>query len=488
MFSFIPFNTIDLNEEKPSSTSGSLGSSDEAGSNNGGNDGNSGNSGNNGNNNNKNLTPILDAEELLNAPIIQDLIQDIKHISNTPEKAFEKLYMPVINNYAEFVQSLPNFRHAQFKVTKGQLVLGLIRALYALDKLDDYPLPLDTSNIDPNDSQHIIERFAAKWHYAVFTVGLLAGSGFIVKNPIVKLCNEKGDHLEKWDALRNSMLHFHKDATHYTYKEITDESKALGRKLTVVVANKLIPVHSYNWLLSEPDIFIEWTAMLEHEDSGSGTLFGIIKKASRDLQNDFLGSHLPTQSLELNLPMQTRIKSKQEYSENSFWKGVEFSLRKRKESHLERSSKNTRSFIAWLKSELKARNLSYNKKDSLVHIAKDGVFLLHPNVFIKFKNAYKANTAEAITLFKDFNYMGFTKLSGNDYVFEKYFGYLEDPKIRRGVILQKDDLIFDKTPEPHPDASLEPASPNYQSIYPKYTHNDPKPSFSPFNPKNKKDY
>jgi len=413
------------------------------------------------------LTPILEAEELLKDPIFQDIIKDIKQLSNAPEQAFNKLYLPVIKNYTEFVQSLPNLRHIQFDVQKGQLALGLIRALYALEKMDDYPMPLEIDHMSEDDPQNKIEKFSAKWHYAVFTAGLLAGVGFVTQNPIVDLCNEKGDKLEKWDALKGSMLTAHNDATHYIYNESSkEENKLLGRKLTVLVANKLIPTGCYNWLLSDTGIFLEWAAMLEHEESGSGTLFSIIKKASREIQQDFLGSHLPTQMLELNVPMQMRQK-KQEYSEHSFWKGVEFSLRKRKESHLSRCAENAKKFISWLKSELKSKKISYNKKDSLVHISKEGVFLLHPNIFIKYnKSAYQLHTPQSIVLFKEFNYMNYTKLSGDDHVFEKYFGYLNDPKMRRGVILERDDLIFDKKPEVHPEASNEPAVTNYKRIYP----------------------
>tara|TARA_R110000868_G_C10969234_1_gene769502 strand:+ start:11452 stop:12894 length:1443 start_codon:yes stop_codon:yes gene_type:complete len=477
LYSFIPYN---IDSDKPSSNIKSSIDNKNNNQNNNKNDGND-----NGSKKNNKLTPILDAEELLQDPILQEILKDIKQLSNTPEKAFDKLYLPVINNYVEFVQSLPNLRHPQFKVSKGQLVLGLIRSLYALEKLDDYPIPLNLDNINDNDPNHTIEKFAAKWHYAVFTAGLLCGVGFIVKNPTVQLCNEKSDILEQWDALVNSMLHTNENATHYFYEEQKDENKLLGRKLTLLIANKLIPAHNYNWLLSEPDIFVEWSAMLEHEEAGSGTLYSIIKKASRELQQDFLGSSLPTQLLELNLPMQIHLQKKQEYSENSFWKGVEYSLRKHRDNHLERSSKNAKLFITWLKSELKSKNVSYNKKDSLVHISKDGVFLLHPNIFLKFKSAYKANTADAITLFKDFNYMGFSKLSGQDYVFEKYFGYLNNPQIKRGVILKKDDLIFDKVPEPHPDDSNDPAITNHNRIYPKLKDEEVKPSF---NPKNKKDH
>lgn len=425
------------------------------------------------------LLPILEPDELLEDQIFQDIISDIKQLSNTPLKAFEKLYLPVIKNYAEFVQSLPNLRHTQFGVKKGQLALGLIRGLYALEKMDDYPMPLELDSLSEDDPKSIIEKFSAKWHYAVFTAGLLSGVGFLTQNPQVELCDENGNKIEKWDALKSSMLKAHDDATHYTYTENTkDENKLLGRKLTVLLANKLIPTDCYNWILSDTGIFLEWSAMLEHDESGSGTLFSIIKKASREIQQDFLGSQLPMQVLDLNVPMQMRHK-KQEYSEHSFWKGVEFSLKKRKDNHLERCAENAKKFINWLKSELKSKKISYNKKDSLVHISKEGVFLLHPNIFIRYnKSAYNLHTPQSIVLFKEFNYMNYTKLSGDDYVFEKYFGYLNDPKLRRGIILERDDLIFDKKPEIHPEASNEPAMTNYKRIYPDIRDDKNKPKFS----------
>src|SRR5271155_3653414 len=75
------------------------------------------------------LLPVWPSNRLLAATRLQSLLHEIQQQSALPEAHFKALYRPVINQFAEFVQVIPDEPQG---VLGGLFNLGMARAVLAL--------------------------------------------------------------------------------------------------------------------------------------------------------------------------------------------------------------------------------------------------------------------------------------------------------------------------------------------------------------------
>ena len=77
-------------------------------------------------------------------------------------------------------------------------------------------------------------------------------------------------------------------------------------------------------------------------------------------------------------------------------------------------------FWKWLKEQIESKKISLNKDDSMAHLVQEGLLLEHEKIFRDFTKTY-SQYRDWIVVYKQFNHLGLTRLSGQDYKFEQYF-------------------------------------------------------------------
>jgi hypothetical protein len=430
------------------------------------------------------LFPILTAEALLNEQTLQHILKTVEADLSIPPDVFEDLYLGLIEHYTESVQSLPNMQYSAFEVDKGQLLVALLRANLALEISEKYaPPPLPPENKTPftKTDPRKIEKRMAVWQFAIFSSALLCDIGSLFLRMEVTLCTQTGEHPKSWHPFQGTMReaadkateagHGDPTLTHYHTQTWSVFEKKLGSKLNILLARQLIPPHVYEWLFSEIDIFLEWLGVLEDESTGSGTLANLMQTAARKLMNDFMGIRLPTQAYQLEKPM-ANSKLEEPYSKHSFWKGVEHALRGRSISNPMGKETPGKIFLEWLKQGIQNKKNPVNTTNAHVHLATDGAFLLYPEIFIDFCNAFP-RFRNWVMVFKQFNHLGITKKSGGGSFFAKFFWVSSaDIEARQGIIIEDPKILFDDHTIPSPSPLLQnpqSAHPNQNipSIYPR---------------------
>ena len=74
----------------------------------------------------------------------------------------------------------------------------------------------------------------------------------------------------------------------------------------------------------------------------------------------------------------------------------------------------------WLKEQIEAKKIAFNEDGSMVHLVQEGLLLEHERIFRDFTKAF-SEYRDWIVVYKQFNHLGLTRLSGQDYKFEQYF-------------------------------------------------------------------
>jgi len=212
------------------------------------------------------LYPIKPATDLLSTEENKGFIQTIRTLIRSFQ-CFEDFYLPAIEQFAEFVQTLPENQREFFGQPVEFLTRGLERAARTLSLCLTYFFPdaADFSNISKRDTL---------WIYATFTAALLLDSGKIVVKYAVMLYHKKGYPIKKWDPYTGTMLG-QAQASHYKFDYVKENFNDLRRFITPMLARQLIDsttessakISGFNWIASDPEVFTVWFALLAGEES-----------------------------------------------------------------------------------------------------------------------------------------------------------------------------------------------------------------------------
>ncbi len=379
---------------------------------------------------------ILPYNELLSEQAFSAIIKNYTDLLLIPKQNFDDIYLQTIHNYAELVQSLPCVKYPKFNFNKGQLFLAMLRTSITLEESDNYPYPTNNQNLTSMQ----LEKRTAIWKFAIFSSALMLDLSHLINNLIVETCSANGENKITWAALNGTMTTNNNNNTHYIYKSQHAQAITSARhsKLNILLAYQIIPHHVLAWMYSEQDIFFEWLSLLDDEASGSGTLHKLTMVSLRLLINEYMGVVLPEQILRL---IPSHLKKKIEYHKDSFWKGVEFSLRGEKVISRQTEQNYGIEFLNWLRDGIITKKISVNNPDSRVHMSKDGVFMLSPEIFLEFcRQNPKYSNWQAV--YRSFNQLGITKFSNERATFEHTFDNIKNANIKRGIIINDPSYIF----------------------------------------------
>ncbi len=286
------------------------------------------------------IVPVKKADKLLASEEHQTVLHYIHEYSSGLEpNYYDVLYTRLICDYAEFVQLLP----IQPKSYLGSLLnTGLTRAVNAL-----YRYKSEKKN------RVIVEAKDHLMTYAIFTASLLSSVSQAVTNQLVALTNEKGFYIKEWNPYHGSMLLQEGQNKFYKLRTLAKVYQAIDHWITPLLARQLMSAEGFSWIASDRAIFADWLAALQGEIIVGGQLSHLINYILQldDMLIDMAIERLPPIDSEINVPLETEMAEK---------------------------------FLEWLKQALAEKKLAFNSPEAMVHVLKEGVFLLGSDLFREF--------------------------------------------------------------------------------------------------------
>lgn len=326
------------------------------------------------------LFPVLNFEDLFPDIEREIYLKKLKDLVAVPDDHFQVVYRDLIKNFVEFVQLIPEFYGEDLG---GLLNNGLRRGLSAVQLL------YETANKKPHPL----------FVFTVFSVALLSDIGQVIGTQKVMISDEKGVCIDEWCPYLGSLSEF---GAYYKLRSYGGANKSLVKSVTPLLARQLLTETGLVWLASNNRILDMWLAFLYKGEDWEGGLGKILKleKKQFDLRSEEVG--LISIDVSLIDPSGTELGEK---------------------------------FLAWLKEGLENGTISVNKADSLVHIVKtgdieQGVFLEAPEIFQQFAKIIQFR--DWVVIYKQFNYLGLTKLSGSDYKIQQFFE--DSSEVKRGKL------------------------------------------------------
>lgn len=335
------------------------------------------------------LTSVQSGESLLASPKRQQHLKTIKSLLNLPPKLYDSLYYGVIENFAEFTQSLPETQYGMFANEGGFLDHGLERAARALSLCLNYFFPEEKSFQSASSQQ-------ALWIYAVFTAGLLLDVGKIAVKYQVEICNRDGSTIKEWLPYSGAM---NKTGRYYRFNYTKENRDNLKRLVTSLLARQILEAtrdeleetgtNGFAWIASNPDVLETWLHLLQGERRlPMASYLAVIPLADAQIIDSFLAikptnpSIVPTQPF-TNSPFDTP------QTPNIQGQGMPFDAKA-----IPGKMDIGREFLLWLRENTNHGNLSINQltSNSDMHVVEEGV-LLNPDLFKRFTEdqAYAKN-------------------------------------------------------------------------------------------------
>jgi len=212
------------------------------------------------------LTSILSAEQLLADAKRQETLNAIAKTSQFDPSHYEHIALSLIHQVTLNCQRLPEGT-VYFANPGGLLDHILARTLAATRLLREYLLPPPNSDLSEEQK---------RWWYTLFSASLLRGIGTLCVDYRVSKYTLQGQFLKQWDPLFEQIGH----ANHYYwYESKTNEDQALKRRLTLLLARKMMPEDGFAWIAAHKDALAIWLALLDEDTYGARALGAILDRA-----------------------------------------------------------------------------------------------------------------------------------------------------------------------------------------------------------------
>lgn len=297
------------------------------------------------------LLPVYTHGRLLSTSRLQSFLQEIQQYCALPENHFKVLYLNAINQFAEFVQVIPDEPQAALG---GLFNLGLARAILALRQYME-----DAQN--KFDADPLV-------NYAIFTAGLFFDVGKVMSQQKTVICSEKGDYISEWRPFAGSMVE--QGAGFYKmYSYGASIYQGLNHDGAVLFSRQLMTKEGFLWLSSDLEIFIDWLSALRGDVSGSGRRIGRSLSLLRHEDILALMKNLPQILVESSLPKEYQLDDQ---------------------------------FYIWLREGLANGSIVINTNEANVHLLDDGTLYLNNEIFKRFIESHQLKQ-DFNKLSRDFN-------------------------------------------------------------------------------------
>lgn len=212
----------------------------------------------------KNATPILTPQDLLSSEKRQQNLTDIRTLLSLPDDEYDKIFLSVVHNFANFVQNLPETERSFYASLGGMIDHALERAALSLFLARTYLLPEGSTLSSVSEDEML-------WVYAIFTASLLLDVGKISTHHVVSLTDEAGNIVHAWDPYAGPMQIKDK-TTHYVFGFNDHPNDHLRWQVTPLLARQIMPADGFNWLASNEEVLQAWLGLLSDDQREMGWL------------------------------------------------------------------------------------------------------------------------------------------------------------------------------------------------------------------------
>lgn len=222
--------------------------------------------------------PILSADSLLATEKRQQALTDMRGLLSLPDEEYQNIFLKAAENFAEFVQNLPETERSYYANIGGMLDHALERASLSLFLCRTYLLPEDASLASVSENEML-------WVYAVYTAALLYDIGKIPTKHIITLTDANGSDIKSWSPYGVPMPR--ENASHYVYSFGEEHHDRMRWLVTPLLARQILPDEGFAWLASDADVLEAWLGLLSDEQRTMGSLLSIIPLADAQLLESY---------------------------------------------------------------------------------------------------------------------------------------------------------------------------------------------------------
>lgn len=313
------------------------------------------------------LYPVLTIDDLLLAdPKRRNFFTRMSQHSGLEPSMHQALYESTITQFVELVQALPYQIGGK---AGGLLDYSLERAGTALRHY----------------RQSAGTNFTPLYAYALFTAALFQDVGKIISQQAVMISDAQGKFIAEWNPFEGSMVQ--RKEKYYKLRTISNQWLSLGQSVTPLLARQCMPPPGFEWIASDYKILAMWMGVLTGDAESEGELIHWLQLAYKMIGDLPKKDQLPGLEIKSTRPVQTAVGE---------------------------------DFIAWLSEGLGNGTIPVNTPDANVHVVLDGLILLQAGIFKEFQQIY-GKGVDWMVACKQFNCLGYTKLSGDDLLFDKFF-------------------------------------------------------------------
>lgn len=399
-------------------------------------------------------------KRLLEHKKCQDLILQCNQLLGFTEEQSDTYVIPLLQDFSEFVQNLPETRNSYFSNQGGMIEHALMRATAALSMCRAY-----FSAQPSHKNNHRMSAMETLWMYTLFSSGILNGIGKVFSDFVIELYDENGKHLDRWNPFEGSMLETKASSYDYDFEE-GRHADLFSRRLSVLLAKELIPFKGFAWISSDKEVLSVWLSLLEDNQRDAG-IFGpfIVRADALAINTYFDEKRIQREYANLDKIALDEVNDLEETKEldaeeKEHLKRITAAIEKEKLSLRESESNDfsinretepseekvlkTRAgldFLQWLKSQIKALRLEFN--EAIFYIPTGALFL--PTILFEAfrkKNPHYQSTQEIIDSFNKLQ----LHLKGNQNTHLSTFVRQTNENNRiEGIVLANAQLVLPKT-------------------------------------------
>lgn len=312
------------------------------------------------------------AADLIQKKKRTDWVNELPSLAAATAVNYKLYYLPVIHNFAEFVQNLPETKQGFYSHNGGFLDHGLERTVRALQLHQNY--------LSAYKEEEETQEQIALWNYAIFTASLLFDVGKLATKLLVTL-RQDGQRFRDWNPFEGSMLKF--SVRHYSYEFAKENLDVLRRQVTPLLAKQLMPDLGFSWLSSDKDVLSAWFALLQEEYRQVSAHMTVIPLADAQLSETYFQNYekdlvrkiktLLKDSAQAFKSLDVSKKPSTLFSKEPIGAAGETFVKR--ESMLI-STVAGEAFLSWLKRGIASGKLSVNMPNSGIHVVGEGILLL----------------------------------------------------------------------------------------------------------------
>ena len=325
---------------------------------------------------------VMSGHERLKTGKYQSILERIQIHSKLDDAQFERLYLPLIENFVMLFQSLPCYETP----SSLHINVALSRALQMLESVGK------SLSVHKNPYQ---EFSNLRTMYAIFSSALLNGIGLIDRDRYITLTDNQGYYLQDWSPIKQEMM---PASGFYRVRFARVRSEPYACAQGPILAAFVMPDEGMHWISEDVNLFLAWHRALHHFEDG---------------YSDFELLH------EINV----------------LWEKVKYEdviKVKPNDAIYVTALEGAEQFWQWMKEQIEKGNINHDQKEPNMHLVDGGgVCIDLKRVFEDFQKTYP-QFRDWVVVSRQFNHLGIVPQSGFDLRFMQYFK-VDNPRINAGV-------------------------------------------------------